>query len=81
MTGWTAGEKHLTTAAAVLAPSVHNTRPWVLEFHDDHVSLCERLDRALPRHDPLGRDQLISCGTADLARGDGLRPRRVGAHP
>lgn len=63
-TGWTAGEKHLITASAALAPSVHNTKPWLLEFHDEHISLYERLDRALPRHDPLGRDRLISCGTA-----------------
>jgi hypothetical protein len=61
---WTSGEKHLITASAALAPSVHNTRPWSLEFHDEYVSLYERLDRALPRHDPLGRDRLISCGTA-----------------
>lgn len=68
MTGWTSGEKHLITASAVLAPSVRNTQPWILEFHDDdtaeYVSLYERLDRTLPRHDPLGRDRLISCGAA-----------------
>lgn len=65
MSAWTFGEKSLVAGAAALAPSVHNTQPWVLEFHDDHqVWLYERLDRALPRHDPLGRDRLISCGTA-----------------
>ncbi|MPZ78956.1 MAG: hypothetical protein GEV28_00535 [Actinophytocola sp.] len=64
MTGWTQGEKHLIAAAAAAAPSVHNTQPWMLEFHDEYVSLYERLDRALPRHDPLGRDRLISCGAA-----------------
>lgn len=64
MTGWTQGEKHLIAAAAAAAPSVHNTQPWMPEFHDEYVSLYERLDRALPRHDPLGRDRLISCGAA-----------------
>lgn len=65
MTGWTPGEKNLIATAAAHAPSVHNTQPWVLEFHDSHqVSLHERIDRALPRHDPLGRDRLISCGAA-----------------
>ena len=66
MTGWTIGEKHLVAAAATQAPSVHNTAPWVLEFKDDghQVLVYERLDRALPRHDPLGRDRLISCGAA-----------------
>lgn len=65
MSAWTLGEKNLIAAAATAAPSVHNTQPWVLEFHDHHqASLYERLDRALPRHDPLGRDRLMSCGTA-----------------
>jgi hypothetical protein len=65
MTGWTLGEKNFVATAAALAPSVHNTQPWVLDFHDGHgVSLYVRLDRALPRHDPLGRDRLISCGAA-----------------
>lgn len=65
MTGWTLREKNFVTTAAALAPSVHNTAPWILEFHDGPaVSLYERLDRTLPRHDPLGRDRLISCGAA-----------------
>lgn len=64
MTAWTSCEKHLITAAAALAPSVHNTQPWLLKFYDEYVSLYERVDRRLPRHDPLGRDRLISCGAA-----------------
>jgi hypothetical protein len=67
VTDWTRGEIEVIAAAAQAAPSVHNTRPWVLEFHDGvvrGVSLFQRLDRALPRHDPLGRDRLISCGAA-----------------
>jgi hypothetical protein len=66
MTVWTVGEKHLVAAAAYAAPSVHNTRPWVVEFGAGQRDVClyERLDRALPRHDPLGRDRLISCGAA-----------------
>jgi hypothetical protein len=64
--GWTPGEKNLIATAAARAPLIHNTRPWVLEFHDPErrVSLYERLDRAVLRHDPLGRDRLISCGGA-----------------
>jgi hypothetical protein len=66
MTDWTLGEKNVIAAAAVVAPSVHNTRPWVLEFSDHchDATLYERSDRMLPRHDPLGRDRLISCGAA-----------------
>jgi len=62
---WTRGEIEVVEAAIEAAPSVHDTRPWTLQFHDAHgVSLFERWDRALPRHDPLGRDRLISCGAA-----------------
>lgn len=66
MSGWTSGERGIVALASEQAPSVHNTSPWVLQFHDDAhgVSLFENLDRALPRHDPLGRDRLISCGAA-----------------
>jgi hypothetical protein len=65
MTLWTIGEKNLIVTAACAAPSVHNTQPWVLELHEEgSAELYERLDRALPRHDPLGRDRLISCGAA-----------------
>lgn len=64
--GWTVGEKNLIATAAFRAPSVHNTLPWVLDLPDDErvAELYERLDRGLPRHDPLGRDRLISCGAA-----------------
>lgn len=63
---WTRGEVEVIAGAVGAAPSVHDTQPWTLEFHDltRSVSLFERLDRALPRHDPLGRDRLISCGAA-----------------
>jgi hypothetical protein len=64
MNGWTRGEIAVIAAAVSRAPSVHNTQPWLLEFRDGSVSLFERLDLSLPRHDPTGRDRLISCGTA-----------------
>ena len=69
MTGWTTEEKNLLADAAVRAPSVHNTLPWVLELPElpdggRVAELYERFDRALPRHDPRGRDRLISCGAA-----------------
>jgi nitroreductase len=66
MNGWTSAEKNAIAASALRAPSVHNTRPWVLELRDDRrvAELYQRYDRALPRHDPRGRDLLISCGAA-----------------
>ncbi len=64
MTSWTRGEIAVLANAVRRAPSVHNTQPWVLEFHDGSISLSERLDLSLQRHDPTGRDRLISCGAA-----------------
>jgi hypothetical protein len=65
MVTWTLGEKNVIVTAAATAPSVHNTQPWVLELHDEgRAELYVRLERALPHHDPLGRDRLISCGAA-----------------
>lgn len=63
---WTSGERGLLGLVAELAPSVHNTLPWRIVCADDTrtLSLLERRDRALPRHDPHGRDRLISCGAA-----------------
>ena len=37
----------------------------MLEVHGDTATLFERLDRALPRHDPTGRDRLL--GTLEQA--------------
>jgi len=66
MTGWTTAEKDLIANVAVRAPSVHNTQPWVLGLSGATrvVEVYERLDSAPPRHDPVGRDRLISCGAA-----------------
>ena len=63
---WTPAERGLLRVVAELAPSVHNTLPWRIGYADDSrtLSLFERVDRALPHHDPLGRDRLISCGAA-----------------
>lgn len=64
MNRWTEGEITVAATAVRAAPSVHNSQPWFLEFHDGSISLFERLDLSLPRHDPTGRDRLISCGAA-----------------
>ena len=63
---WTPRERGLLKLVAELAPSVHNTLPWRIVCAGDTrtLSLLERDDRALPRHDPHGRDRLISCGAA-----------------
>jgi nitroreductase len=53
-------------AAAVRAPSVLNTQPWLFVADDDAVELHADLRRALPALDPLGRALTVSCGAALL---------------
>jgi nitroreductase len=51
-------------AAAVRAPSVHNTQPWRWRVTTDRLELHADPDRRLPYTDPDRRDQLVSCGSA-----------------
>ncbi|MEV4187823.1 hypothetical protein AB0J28_40975 [Streptosporangium canum] len=52
-------------AAAVAAPSVHNTQPWRFRRVDDAtLDLYADLDRLLAITDPLGRGLGVSCGAA-----------------
>ncbi|GAB3147587.1 NAD(P)H nitroreductase [Amycolatopsis stemonae] len=46
------------------APSVHDSQPWQLLVRGTEVDLLERRDVELRRHDPFGRDRLLSCGAA-----------------
>lgn len=49
---------------AVLAPSSHNTQPWVFRIEDGILDLYVDRTRALPVADPDGRELTISCGAA-----------------
>src|SRR5215469_6253363 len=51
-------------AAAVWAPSVHNTQPWWFSASGREISLYADAGRRLPVADPRGREMLISCGAA-----------------
>jgi nitroreductase len=51
-------------AAAVRAPSSHNTQPWLFEIEDSRVDLIADRTRALPVNDPDDRELTISCGAA-----------------
>jgi nitroreductase len=51
-------------AAAMLAPSSHNTQPWIFHPTPTGVELEVDHGRALPINDPDGRELIISCGTA-----------------
>lgn len=58
---------------AVLAPSRHNTQPWLFEIEGDEVRVYVDAARALPAADPDGRQLLMACGAA-------LVNLRVAAH-
>lgn len=51
---------------AVLAPSNHNTQPWLFEFRGNSVELYANRARSLRVTDPDDRQLLISCGCALL---------------
>ena len=50
--------------AAVLAPSTHNTQPWLFRCTPAGIELHADPDRALPVTDPDRRELLLSCGAA-----------------
>ena len=69
---------------AVRAPSIHNSQPWRWQVGPHGVDLYTDATRRLPRTDPDGRDQVMSCGAAlhhllvALAdAGQGARVRRL----
>lgn len=61
---WSPEEAATIARAVNRAPSVHNTQPWSLSMRDRVVELNEQHDAEPSRHDPQGRDRVISCGAA-----------------
>jgi len=51
-------------AAAVHAPSVHNTQPWRFGHGERHIDVYADASRQLWVADPDGREMMISCGAA-----------------
>ena len=49
---------------AVLAPSGHNTQPWLFRVGNGEVDLYADRTRGLPVVDPEDRALVISCGAA-----------------
>jgi hypothetical protein len=49
---------------AVLAPSIHNTQPWLFRPLDNSIEMYVDRSRLLPAVDPNGREMTISCGAA-----------------
>jgi hypothetical protein len=53
-------------AAGHAAPSILNTQPWQFAVSTDVIELYADRHRQLQHIDPLGREQVISCGAAIL---------------
>jgi hypothetical protein len=49
---------------AILAPSNHNTQPWLFEIRGGEVAIFADRTRTLPVSDSNDRELLISCGAA-----------------
>ncbi|MDD5363124.1 MAG: nitroreductase [Ignavibacteria bacterium] len=76
LSAWTVSEDHFPSFGsikekfkffvryAILAPSGHNTQPWVFEVHEESLNLYADRTRALPVIDPDDRELIISCGAA-----------------
>lgn len=55
---------HALIERAMLAPSSHNTQPWLFRTGEGFVDLLADRTRALPVNDPDDRELVISCGAA-----------------
>jgi len=55
---------HYCVNYASLAPSAHNSQPWLFQVESDRIDLYADLRRALPAVDPNHRELVISCGAA-----------------
>src|SRR5262245_57770681 len=63
-TGRTGEQLRFMLHYAVLAPSGHNTQPWLFKTDGDWIELHADRTRALPVVDPEDRELTISCGAA-----------------
>jgi hypothetical protein len=62
--GFDEWELQAALSLAVRAPSIHNSQPWRWRIRPHGLELYTDATRVLPRTDPAGRDQVISCGAA-----------------
>src|SRR3954453_20953144 len=49
---------------AILAPSSHNSQPWLFHIHDSEIELQADFSRACRKVDPQDRELIMSCGCA-----------------
>ena len=50
---------------AILAPSPHNSQPWLFRLNTSDVEIFADRRRALPVTDPHGRELRLACGAGD----------------
>lgn len=62
--GTTSDKLNFVLNYAILAPSGHNTQPWLFKIIDDKIELYADRTRSLPVVDPDDRELTISCGAA-----------------
>src|SRR5207248_10116758 len=65
--------------AAILAPSTHNTQPWLFRCTADSIELHADPERSLAVADPDQRELLLSCGAALFNLRAAIHA--LGAHP
>ncbi|GAA2806254.1 Acg family FMN-binding oxidoreductase [Kribbella solani] len=61
-----AGDIDILLAAAVAAPSMHNTQPWRFEIEGHVIDVYLDGSRTLPAEDPTGRAMRIAAGAASF---------------
>lgn len=62
--GTSQDQLHFLVGYAILAPSSHNTQPWLFEIEGNEVLLRADSARAMTALDPDGRELMMSCGAA-----------------
>ena len=62
--GFAADQLEFLLGYAILAPSIHNTQPWLFRLHTTDVEVFADPRRSLPVVDPYGRQRTLSCGAA-----------------
>jgi nitroreductase len=62
--GYTEAEFDAAVAAAIRAPSMHNSQPWRFRLRDGAIEVLRDADRSLPVADATGWATRLGCGAA-----------------